>query len=441
MIAREVLSQSAHNQAIHTAGCVEFLTKVQPFIDLATMGVGGGPNSLSLRDRNKQQVLLTLRERGGVSQAELVVLTGLSRSTISSIVSELREARLVVEGPRPGHQRPGSRGGRPATGLQLRKESAAAVGIDFGHTHVQVAVADLQLNLLARRFRDVEVDHAAAAAMDIAAELVDEALAEAGVDRAEVIGVGIGVPGPVDQAHGLVGSSTILPGWVGLRVAEVMQQRLGLPVEIDNDANLGALAELTTGAAQGVSDVVYIKASTGVGAGLIMGGRLHRGITGTAGEIGHTTIDENGSLCYCGNRGCLETLAGAPAILRMVERGRGELTFTRVLALADEGDPVCRRALADAGRQVGVAVASICNLLNPERVVVGGLLSRAGDLVLDPIREAVNRCAVGAAAEGLQVVPAILGDRAELMGALALVVRGPNPVFAARLLAPLRRGA
>jgi glucokinase-like ROK family protein len=367
-------------------------------------------------------------------------LTGLSRSTISAIVAELKSAHLVVETPPPaGKSR--SRGGRPPATLQLRGESGAAIGIDFGHSHVQVAVADLHMNLLAHRFRDLAVDGAASTAIQAAVEMVDEVLAEAQVNRADVIGVGIGVPGPVDRARGLVGSATILPGWVGVRVAHEMQKRLELPVEIDNDANLGALAELTVGAARGAQQVVYVKASTGIGAGLIIGGRLHRGVSGTAGEIGHTTIDENGALCYCGNRGCLETVAAAGAIVNLVRQGRGELSFTRILAMAEAGDPVCRRAVSDAGRQIGVAVAGLCNLLNPEMVVVGGLLSRAGELVLDQVRESVRRCAVAAAADRVQVVPAVLGDRAELIGALALVVRGPNPVFAARYLAPARGGA
>ena len=402
------------------------------------MGSTGAEFPLSLRDRNRQQVLLAIRERGAVSQAELIQLTGLSRSTVSSLVSDLKTANLVLDRPVEPVLR---RSGRRAAGLSLRDDIGAAIGIDFGHAHIQVAIADLGLNVLARRFRDLEVDEGSAAALTAAAEMVEEVLADSGVERGRVVGVGIGVPGPVDHAKGSVGSSTILPGWVGIRVAQEMEHRLCLPVEIDNDANLGALAELSVGAAQGASDVIYLKASTGIGAGLIIGGRLHRGVAGTAGEIGHTTVDENGALCYCGNRGCLETLAGGPAIVQLVSRGQSGLTLTKVLALAEAGDPVSRRALSDAGHQIGVAVASVCNLLNPERVVVGGLLSRAGDLVLDPIRDSVRRCAVSAAADGLSVVPAALGARSELMGALALVARGPNPVFAARMLAPSRGGA
>ncbi len=365
-------------------------------------------------------------------------MTGLTRSTVSAIVGELKASGILIE---RGLQPAQPRGGRPAVDLSLRHEGRYALGVDFGHTHVQVGLSDLDLNIVAKRFRTVDVDHNAFEAIGAAAEMASELLAEKGVDRRAVVGVGIGVPGPVDHAHGFVGSKTILPGWVGLRVADEMERRFELPVEIDNDANLGALAELSLGAARGASDVIYIKASTGIGAGIILGGRLHRGVSGTAGEIGHMTIDENGALCHCGNRGCLETVAGGPAILRLVRQNRPDVSFTTVLKLAAEGDPVCGRAIFDSGRQIGVAIAGLCNLINPERVVVGGLISRAGDILLDAIWESVRRCAVSAAVEHLTIVPATLLDSAELMGALALVARGPNPVFADRIFAPMRGGA
>jgi predicted NBD/HSP70 family sugar kinase len=272
--------------------------------------------------------------------------------------------------------------------------------------------------------------------------MVGQVLGEAGLCRDKVIGVGIGIPGPVDRVHGTVGSASILPGWRGIRVGAAMEERLGLPVEIDNDANLGALGELTWGAGRGCSNFTYIKASTGIGAGIVVDGKLLRGAAGTAGEIGHVTIDEGGAICYCGNRGCLETVASGPAIIELVGRDAdADLTLSRVLAQAAGGDLRCRRAISDAGREIGVAVAGLCNLINPQRVILGGLLSRAGDLLLDPIRESIRRCAVLAAAERVEVVPAVFVERAELLGSLALVLRGSNPAFTARQPAPLQGGA
>ena len=374
-----------------------------------------------LRDRNRERVLGTLRERGRISQADIARITGLSRTTVHTLVAELKDSGVLHE-VEAGV--PDSRGGRPAVLLMLRDSSLAVVGIDFGHSHVGVAVADIGHNVLAERRCDLDVSHDAETALDTAARMVDEVLAEARVERKSVIGAGIGIPGPVDRAQGTVGSATILPGWIGLRIGSAMQDRLAMPVEIENDANLGALAELTWGAGRECSNFAYVKVATGIGAGLVIGGKLLRGASGTAGEIGHTTLDEAGALCYCGNRGCLETVASGPAIIELVGLISGEVpTLSQIVDLAAAGELRCHRAIADAGHEIGVAIAALCNLINPERVVVGGLLSRTGEVLLHPMRESIRRHAVQAAAERLDVVPAVFVERAELLGSLALALQ------------------
>jgi len=384
-----------------------------------------------LRERNRERVVGVLRTLGRTSQADIARSTGLSRTTVSTLVAELKGSGLVFE---VDGKTSGQRGGRPGVQLVLQDSTRAVVGIDFGHSHVQVAVADLAHNVLAERRTELDVDHRAADALDASARMIEQVLGEAGVQRAAVICAGIGIPGPVDRARGTVGSANILPSWRGLHIATEMEARLAMPVEIENDANCGALAELTWGAGRDCSNFAYIKAATGIGAGLVVDGKLLRGASGTAGEIGHTTLDESGLLCYCGNRGCLETVASGPAILQLVGQGREEiLTLGRVIELAIEGDVRCRRAISDAGLQIGVAVAGLCNLVNPERVIVGGLLSRAGDLLLRPIRESIRRHAVLAAAERVVVVPAAFVERAELLGALALAFSAWNPALAARV--------
>ena len=383
-----------------------------------------------LRERNRERVLEVLRTLGRTSQADIARTTGLSRTTISTLVAELKDSGLVFE---VDSKIPDARGGRPGVQLVLQRSSRAVVGIDFGHSHVQVAVADLAHNVLAERSRDLDVDNRAAEALDASATMVEEVLHVAGVDRSDVIRAGIGIPGPVDRERGAVGSATILPGWLGLRIAEEMEGRLHMPVEIENDANCGALAEMTWGAGRDCKNFAYIKAATGIGAGLVIDGRLLRGASGTAGEIGHTTLDESGALCYCGNRGCLETVASGPAIIRLVGHGQSDgLSLARVIELAEQGDLRCRRAISDAGREIGVAVAGLCNLINPERVIIGGLLSRAGELLLQPIRESIRRHAVLAAAESVEVVPAVFVERAELLGSLALALSGSGQPLGAR---------
>jgi predicted NBD/HSP70 family sugar kinase len=203
-----------------------------------------------------------------------------------------------------------------------------------------------------------------------------------------------------------------------------MSQTLGLPVEVGNDANIGALSEWRWGAGQGTDDLVYLKVSTGIGAGLILRGAPYRGAGGIAGELGHTVIDPRGAICRCGNRGCLETVAAAPAVLGALRETYGEeMTLGVAVGRAEEGDAGCRRAIADAGRAIGSAVATLCQILDPERVIVGGDLAAAGELLLEPLRESLRSDALRSAAEDAAVVPAALGERAEVLGAVALVLR------------------
>jgi predicted NBD/HSP70 family sugar kinase len=383
--------------------------------------VDGSGSLTSLRELNRGRVVESLRELGVASRAEIARSTGLSPATVSTLVGQLVETGLVVDAPQRLSRR--SQGGRPPALITLDPAAGVAIGIDFGKRHLAVAVSDLSHEILAERWRTMHEDYDARAGMDGAVKLVDEALARSGTEPDRVLGVGLGLPGPIHRSTGTVGSSAILPGWTDVRIAEVMSERLALPVHVDNDANLGALAELHWGAGQGASTLVYLKMATGIGAGLVIGGRLFHGAGGTAGEIGHTTVDEAGPICRCGNRGCLEMFAAAPALAELLRTTRGDVTGDRVVELALEGDPGCRRAIADAGSYTGHAVANLCNLFNPERIVVGGSLGAAGEVLLGPLREAVRRRVIPSAVGDVEIVPGVLGDRAELLGAVALVLK------------------
>ena len=175
--------------------------------------------------------------------------------------------------------------------------------------------------------------------------------------------------------------------------------------------------------------------SSGIGAGIVVGGRIHRGFAGTAGEIGHVLVDPDGHVCRCGNRGCLETLAAGPGLLEQLRRTHGGgLSLADVISLAHDGDPVCARVIADAGRWIGLTVAGLCNLLNPGMVVVGGELSAAGELLLEPLRASVRGHAIPAAGEDIQVVAGELGERAEVLGALALAIGESDRVLSSRMV-------
>jgi glucokinase-like ROK family protein len=373
------------------------------------------------RERNRARLLVALQEAGAASRAELARRTGLSRTTVASIVAELERDGTLIE--RENGSAASPRGGGPPRLLSFGRSAGAVLGIDFGKRHLRVAAADLSHAILAEAERPMRTDEPAESGLETAVELVDGVLDEAGVARGDVVGVGLGLPGPIDMRSGRVGSSSILPGWVGVRAADALTSRLELPVQVDNDANLGALAELHWGAAAGCRNAAYLKVSTGIGAGLIVDGRLFHGSAGMAGEIGHTIVEEQGPVCRCGKRGCLETLAGAAALVELLRGTHGpELTTQQLLDAAAGGDSAARRVLADAGRYIGRAVATLCDLLNPELIVVGGELSAAGDVLLDPLREEVHRHAIPATALDLEIVPGVLGPRAELLGALALAL-------------------
>ena len=378
----------------------------------------------SLRDHNRRRVVEALRHRGTASRAELARLTGLSRSTVSTLVGELQATGLVVERAEAGDGADGRSQGRPPVLLTLDRAAGAVVGIDFGHADVRVAVSDLSRTILAERVVDLDVDHAGIGALDAAAELVAEVLGEADVPRDRVLAAGMGLSGPVDHEGDAVHRSAILPSWSGIRPGAEMTRRLDVPVFIENDANLGALAETTMGAARGVRDAIYVMIAAGIGAGVIVNGALIHGAGGTAGELGHVLVDPTGPICRCGNRGCLETLVAGPAIVELLKRTHGDdLTLDAVLALVQQGDPSAQRALSDAGHAVGTALAGLCNVLNPQAIVIGGELSAAGDALLEPIRTAIGRHAIGPAAADAQLHVSALGDRAEVLGALILAAQ------------------
>ena len=379
-----------------------------------------GHSLAQLRSSNLRAITALLGSGGPQSRADLARGSGLSRTTVSSLVSELLENGLVVETEDRGTPYKGG-SGRPPLLVALALRPGGVAGVDIGHGHVRVAVSDRSAQILSEVETATDADPRGNETLDLAAELVRRAADEAGIPVADLLMVGLCVPAPIDRRSARV-DHAILPGWNELIPADELGRRISLPVVVDNDANLGAIAEHQYGAGRGVADLLYVKLASGVGAGLVLGGRVHRGATGLAGEVGHVLAREGGAVCRCGSRGCLETEVSTRRLLELLRPVYSpDLDLAGLLRLDAAGETGVRRVLTDAGYTVGRVLAGMCTTLNPARIVVGGSLGASPTLVA-AIRDGVDRHAHPEAAASCDVVSGKFGGRAELIGSVALAI-------------------
>jgi predicted NBD/HSP70 family sugar kinase len=391
-----------------------------------------GVNNESVRQRNLSTVLTLVHRSGKLSRADLTARTGLNRSTIGVLVAELVERGLVVEGD------PVTRGtpGRPSPSVQAHPGSAAVIAADVGVASTSLAVSGVG-GVLERRVR---VDRPAgrrspeATAEDLAA-LVGEAIA--GLDGRPVLALAVAVPGIVRREDGLVHIAPNLD-WHDVPLAELLSDRLGPgapQILLGNDADLGAVAEHVRGAGAGVDDLVYLSSVSGVGGGIISGGRPFVGAAGYAGEIGHLVVNPKGLDCTCGGQGCLETEVGQQSLLRRLGR-EGEPEAQAIAALlldAAAGDPAVLAALAEVGAWLGRGVASLVNVLNPSRVVLGGFLAEVHPWIVEALRRELDHHAQWPNRSVVTIVTAALGEDSTLQGAAELAIA---PVLADPLAVP-----
>lgn len=306
------------------------------------------------------------------------------------------------------------------------------VGVDIGGTKVACVLADAEGNILARQWQPTRSAEGWQAVVQQLFEMTERVLE--GVTLQQVRGIGISCGGPLDSQQGIVYSPPNLPGWDAVPIKRLFEERFGLSTRLENDANATALAEHRFGAGRGTRNMVFMTWGTGIGGGLILDGRLYRGTNDLAGEIGHTTVLLDGPLCGCGKKGCLEALASGPSIARRARELANEspeslvwqrttpeeVTAQHLVEAALEGDTFARFVLAEAATYMGIGIANMAQILNPERVVLGTIAVKAGDLVLEPLRRALAVHAWERVHEVLQVVPAELGDRAQDLAAICL---------------------
>jgi predicted NBD/HSP70 family sugar kinase len=358
-----------------------------------------------------------IRRRSPITRAELASSTGLARSTIAQRVDSLITEGLVAEVGEAV-----STGGRPPTTLGFNAASGIVLAADLGATHSRLAVCDLDANPLAESCRDINISDGPEAVLDWVLESFEALTTEAGRSASDVRGIGIGVPGPVDFTAGRAVHPPIMPGWDDYPIRNRFNERYGIPVLVDNDVNIMALGEYWAMYPK-VDDLIFVKVGTGIGSGLIVGGRLHRGARGAAGDIGHIQAGPAEVMCRCGNPGCLEASAGGAAIARDLRaKGYEALGSREAVALAQSGNHEAIQAVRDAGRLIGSVLAATVNLLNPAVISIGGDVAEAGQQLLAGIRETVYQRSTALSTSELQITNGTLGDRAGIIGAAALII-------------------
>jgi predicted NBD/HSP70 family sugar kinase len=396
--------------------------------------------SRDIRTANRYGVLRQIIARSPTSRQELAAATGLSLATVATLVGELLDLGMLTE---VGFE--DSAGGRPRGLVAVDAPGGALIGVDIAETYVRVELFDLALDVLARAGEDMRpggirpeqvVGHVASA--------VGSVVAQAGVEGARVLGVGVSVPGQVDRAAGV---AQYAPNWdwhdVPLR--DLLAEHIAYPLHLDNPLRACAVAELWFGAARGRGDAVVVNLGTGVGAGLVLGGGLHRGVSNSAGEWGHTTLVLDGRPCHCGNHGCVETYVGAPGIMRnlreaspgspLLHPGDQTATIDALARAVAARDPVARQVVRETARYLGAAVADLVNLLNPEVVVLSSWVAAAlGEPLLRDVREAVARHALRRPLAATEIVLSPVPADPVCLGAAtfalegALTAAGPKPV-------------
>lgn len=368
------------------------------------------PTSSASSSSGAVELFALLRDGVPRSRAELAAMTGLSRATIGGRVEALLSAGLIAPAGAPE-----SAGGRPSYRFSVNPEAGVVGAIDVGATHLSVGLLDLTARVVASTTERVRLSEDPTATLSHAARLIAGLMTECGMPSERLLAIGMGLPGPVDSRTGRPVNPPIMPGWNGVDVSGLLREHLDVPVLVDNDVTLMALGERSA-AWPHVDDLLVVKVATGIGSGLILGGRVHRGARGIAGDIGHAPLAASESVqCRCGNLDCLEAHAGWPAIIRQLARDDIS-TGEQVLELVQAGDSEAIRHIRQAGREIGEVLTTVVQLVNPAVIVLAGSMIAAGEHVLAGVREAVYQRSAPLATDELQIVASGLGAQVALIG-------------------------
>ena len=310
------------------------------------------------------------------------------------------------------------------------------IGIDVGGTNVKIALVDDSGKIIYSNSVPTRAEMGYEYTVNNIKQAIYDLLKETKLEAKEIEGIGFGFPGQVDYKSGVVRLAPNIPGWVDVPIAKMIEDEFHIPTRVDNDVRCAALGELKYGAGKGCENLICITVGTGIGSGLIVNGKLVRGASNAAGEIGHIKLQiHDGPICGCGDTGCMEAFASGPAIVAMAEEyilggkstkyremaNGGDITPFIVAEAAKAGDPVARRIFSRIGENIGIGMASVVNLLNPEKIIIGGGVADAGDILLDPLKDTLKKRAMKIAGETVEVVPAQLGNTAGVIGASLLI--------------------
>lgn len=376
-------------------------------------------NSALIRQINLARVFHALREHPESSQRDLGRLTGLDKATISTVVAQLQDLKLVER----SEQSKARRVGRPETALSIPRSAGILVGVRLEPSAIRVVTTTLAGAVLGhcQLAGSLDIDMALKALR----ATVDRELAEIGEDWSAVRAIGVGIPGLMDRSGRLVLAPNL--GWRDVPIRAMLEELFGCPVEVDNDTKAAAIAERLFGMCRRTDDFIYVTGDSGVGGALFLGGRLYRGAGGFAGEIGHTKVvqDGSGTLCGCGRRGCLETYVSEAAILRrLAALGIEAADIGAVAALAEQGHGQVRDLLDEAGRHLGFALSNLVNILNPQLIVLGGNLAVVGAWLMPGLERALMEHALAPLGAEVSVRVSPLGEDAVPMGGIALALDG-----------------
>lgn len=367
--------------------------------------------------RSQRRVLDAFKTDATFSCNALALHLGLTRTTVAGALKKLQKLRLIEQ--LPGTQGNSPVRGRPSLLYRLRVPTGFLGGITVGRRHICAGLANANGELIETREEAIALGETAGAIAARGNRLLHDLLTTNSGTIESILGIGLGLPGPIDTSSRIVTAKSVLPEWAGVDYLEMVHREFPVPLHILNDATLGLIGEANYGVAQGIENVIYLKVSTGIGAGILTQGHVYMGGRGTAGEIGHIPTDPHGRICHCGCRGCLETVASIPAVLSSLDLVLGDNPTPKMLFdeyRRDNRSVV--RAVHEAAREIGKAVSMMCNLLNPDMVILGGRMPTIGNDFTDTVTQVVQNTAIVPNGESVQITLPALHQRSEIYGAI-----------------------